>query len=310
MTPVFVSICIPCYKNAEKVKRLLESIRAQTYTSYEIILTDDSPDDTVRNMIQSSFTDLEITYQQNDSALGSPENWNRAIGLASGEWIKIMHHDDYFAHPDSLQRFVDHTRSGAQFIFSDYTFLYLESGKQVPEQFPKKQQNDLMREPMLLNAKNIIGNPSVTMVHNSFRHICYDKRFVWKVDIEYYINLIRNGARLQHIAENLIIVGMSETQITSSVKLNPDYELPEALLLLQRYGFGSLNNIVVYDSYWRMFRQMHIFDIETVQQYAPGNWGKTIEQLLRNLKKSNAKWLQKGIYSKAKMLQSFISRPK
>lgn len=38
-----VSICIPAYGNPEGIRRLLDSIAGQTYTDFEIIITDDSP---------------------------------------------------------------------------------------------------------------------------------------------------------------------------------------------------------------------------------------------------------------------------
>jgi glycosyltransferase involved in cell wall biosynthesis len=44
-----VSICIPAYKNTRFLKRLLESLLQQTYTHFEVILSDDSPDDTVKD---------------------------------------------------------------------------------------------------------------------------------------------------------------------------------------------------------------------------------------------------------------------
>ena len=44
-----ISICIPAYKNTSFLKRLLESLLQQTYTHFEVILSDDSPDDTVKD---------------------------------------------------------------------------------------------------------------------------------------------------------------------------------------------------------------------------------------------------------------------
>ena len=41
---VKVSICVPAYKNPVGVERLLESIKVQSFTDYEVVVTDDSPD--------------------------------------------------------------------------------------------------------------------------------------------------------------------------------------------------------------------------------------------------------------------------
>ena len=47
----FISICIPAYKNTTYVGRLLDSISEQTFTDYEVVVTDDSPDDSVKNFL-------------------------------------------------------------------------------------------------------------------------------------------------------------------------------------------------------------------------------------------------------------------
>ena len=49
-----VSICIPAYNNAAEVKRLLESIRMQTFRDLELILTDDSTNEEIPELIKSS----------------------------------------------------------------------------------------------------------------------------------------------------------------------------------------------------------------------------------------------------------------
>jgi len=105
MAPL-ISICIPAYKRVAYLQRLLESIAAQTFSGFEIILTDDSPDDSVANLIKN-YSSLNIKYFKNEAALGTPANWNCGIAKASGEWIKLMHDDDWFASPHSLQQFAD-----------------------------------------------------------------------------------------------------------------------------------------------------------------------------------------------------------
>ena len=49
----FFSICIPAYKNTDYLKRLLDSISIQTFRDFEVIITDDSPDETVSTFINN-----------------------------------------------------------------------------------------------------------------------------------------------------------------------------------------------------------------------------------------------------------------
>ena len=49
MTPL-ISICIPAYKRAAFIKRLLDSIAIQSFQDYEVVITDDSPGDDVEQV--------------------------------------------------------------------------------------------------------------------------------------------------------------------------------------------------------------------------------------------------------------------
>jgi glycosyltransferase involved in cell wall biosynthesis len=115
---VAISICIPAYRNTAFLKRLLDSIACQTFTDYEIIITDDSPDDSVSQLIQNLTGIQPIRYYKNKTALGTPENWNEAIRHANGAWIKLMHNDDWFHSPDALTIFTTRHKKIRHVLFS------------------------------------------------------------------------------------------------------------------------------------------------------------------------------------------------
>ena len=88
---VHLSICIPAYKNTTHLERLLESVKQQSFCDFEVVITDDSPDDTVQQLVSTFANSLPIRYFRNQQQLGTPENWNESIRHANGKWIKIMH---------------------------------------------------------------------------------------------------------------------------------------------------------------------------------------------------------------------------
>ncbi len=63
-------------------------ILIQTYTDFEIVITDDSPDDSVADLVEKYQSRKDIRYYKNEKPLGTPENWNEAIRKANGKWIK------------------------------------------------------------------------------------------------------------------------------------------------------------------------------------------------------------------------------
>ncbi|MDQ3100985.1 MAG: glycosyltransferase, partial [Bacteroidota bacterium] len=92
-----VSICIPTYRQTAHLRKTLASIAEQTFKDVEVIITDDSPDDAVEQLVAEFAAALpRLQYARNSAPLGPPANWDHAISMARGEYIKIMHHDDRF----------------------------------------------------------------------------------------------------------------------------------------------------------------------------------------------------------------------
>ena len=63
-----VSICIPCYNNADEVARLLQSIYSQEYTDFEVNLSDDSTDDETQELVRQRYP--QVHYQHNQKPYG------------------------------------------------------------------------------------------------------------------------------------------------------------------------------------------------------------------------------------------------
>ena len=75
---VKVSICVPAYKNPVGVERLLESIKVQSFTDYEVVVTDDSPDGSVEEVVRRAEVP-EMVYVRNAVRKGATGNWNEAV---------------------------------------------------------------------------------------------------------------------------------------------------------------------------------------------------------------------------------------
>src|SRR5664279_4050459 len=122
---LFISICIPAYQRTEFLKRLLDSISAQVYPHFEVVITDDSPGNEVQELVEKHPIRPKVRYFKNNMKLGTPENWNESMRRAKSDWIKIMHDDDWFSEPGSLGDFADHVRKGkSAFYFSAYSNVY------------------------------------------------------------------------------------------------------------------------------------------------------------------------------------------
>lgn len=88
-----VSICVPTYRRAAFLGGTLSSALAQTVMDFEIVVVDDcSPDDTAG--VVREFKDPRIRYVLNEKNLGVPENLNRAMSLARGEFLVLLEDHD------------------------------------------------------------------------------------------------------------------------------------------------------------------------------------------------------------------------
>ena len=100
-----VTVCLPTYNKARYLPAAIESVLAQEFRNYELlILNDASPDQTEE--IVKEFKDFRIKYLRNPQNLGLVENWNRCLKLAQGEYAIVFHDDDVML-PGLLRREVE-----------------------------------------------------------------------------------------------------------------------------------------------------------------------------------------------------------
>jgi glycosyltransferase involved in cell wall biosynthesis len=100
-----VSFVIPCYKLAHLLPQCIDSILAQTYGDFEIlIMNDKSPDDTAR--VAGMYQDKRVRYIENETNLGHLRNYNKGIELSRGSYVWLISADDYLRVPYVLERYV------------------------------------------------------------------------------------------------------------------------------------------------------------------------------------------------------------
>jgi glycosyltransferase involved in cell wall biosynthesis len=260
----------------------------------------------VYNLCEQYKEQLIISYFKNPIALGSPKNWNEAIRHANGEWIKLMHDDDWFSSSESLRKFVDSIKANHKFIFSGYTRVYENKAKPTEKiVLSPSKSKAVENEPTLLFANNFIGPPSVTLLHHSI-NLKYDETLQWRVDIDFYIRVLQRERKFMYIDQPLINVGMSASQITHSSINDPRVELPEGWIILQKHGLKPLKDVRIYDAWWRMFRNMNIKTQNELMAYVNKEWPPVILGMLADLRKTPPGFLGWGVTSKLCMGFSYL----
>jgi glycosyltransferase involved in cell wall biosynthesis len=101
-----VSVIVPNYNHARYLRDRVESILAQTYRDYELILLDDYSTDGSREVLSSYAGIKGVQIEFNESNSGTPfKQWNKGVRRAKGKYIWIAESDDY-ADPRLLERLV------------------------------------------------------------------------------------------------------------------------------------------------------------------------------------------------------------
>jgi glycosyltransferase involved in cell wall biosynthesis len=255
-----ISICIPTYKQPERLAKLLQSIEKQTVAPFEVIVSDDSDDDSVK-LLCDNFA-LPIKYFHNDLPLGSPENWNNAISKAEGEWIKLMHHDDYFTHSKALEMLLQVAigNSDIDYIFSGTTIEYDDNRRTEVYSVSKQLIDHLDEIPAYLFHKNLIGAPSTGFFKKSVT-LTYDRALMWLVDIEYYARLLKQF-KVAYLSDPLVTTVISDVQLTTQLKNNRNVEVREFMHCYCKL-INSMNTLNKKIMRSRLLHVFYDFDIKS-----------------------------------------------
>ena len=123
MSPL-VSILVPNFNHARFLKQRMDSILAQTFRDYELIVLDDASKDNSRDVLSdySKRAPMQLVFNENNS--GSPFiQWRRGANLAKGKYLWIAESDD-FADPRLLEVLVaeieKHPKAGIAYCQSHF----------------------------------------------------------------------------------------------------------------------------------------------------------------------------------------------
>ncbi len=124
----FFSIIIPTYNRAHIIRRPIESIIAQTFIDWELIIVDDGSTDETRSIVDS-YSDSRIKYIWQENQERSSAR-NHGIKLAKGEWICFQDSDDEYL-PEHLQVLNEGIQTHPEYkVFRTGLFIF-DDGKYI-----------------------------------------------------------------------------------------------------------------------------------------------------------------------------------
>lgn len=192
---VRVSVIIPVYGTAPFVPAALDSVLAQTYTRYEIVVVNDGSPDTplLEELLRPYRGRIVYLSQQNR---GSSAARNAGISAARGEYVAILDSDDYW-HPEYLeaQMGVLETDHGIDVVYPD-AFRFAPDGtmtKQFSKQHPVGGEITFGR--VLARECEVYGG-AAGRKESFVRAGLYDESLATGEDFDLWLRILRGGGRI------------------------------------------------------------------------------------------------------------------
>jgi glycosyltransferase involved in cell wall biosynthesis len=152
-----ISVIIPTYNRGWIIKEAIDSVLAQDYVNFELIVVDDgSTDDThdILNSYQKSF----LVLRQNNKGVSSARN--RGLAAASGHFIAFLDSDDIWL-PQKLSQQVDFFQSNPDALICQTEEIWIRNNVRVNPRKRHKKPSGMIFEPSLSLC---LVSPSAVMI--------------------------------------------------------------------------------------------------------------------------------------------------
>ena len=188
-----ISVVIPLYNKAQSIRKTLDSVLAQTYTDYEVIVVDDgSTDDSFAVAKQVIGERLEVrgkVIRQANAGVSAARN--AGIMAASGEYIAFLDGDDLW-HPEYLatlhQLIVDYP-DAAVYGIGCTTMC----GDEIPNVIPSTSTRGVLENPWVNYPSCLTGSSTTARREKLIELGLFDMRMTHGEDIDMWWRLLLSG---------------------------------------------------------------------------------------------------------------------
>ena len=226
-----ISIAIPAYESkgrAEEFARFqFESFVKQTYQDFEVVISDHSQDNIIKNVCEEYRDRLNIRHIFNDERRGiSSFNINNTIKYCRGEIIKFLWFDDFLWNEYSLQYTYEAFDFDTNWLVSACEHTK-DDGKTFYRTFYPRYNEEIYL------GNNTISSPSVLSIRNGKDRIYFDNRLIWLMDVDYYKKLYDKYG-LPKILNKITVVNRDhKNQLTHT--MNTSVKERELYLMKEKY---------------------------------------------------------------------------
>lgn len=155
-----VSVIIPTYNRHAMLKEAVESVLAQDYQHFELIVVDDGSTDLTPEILKSYRAAVTVIHQNNQ---GVSSARNTGIKAASGDLVAFLDSDDLWL-PQKLSSQVDFFKSNPEALICQTQEIWIRNGVRVNPKKQHQKASGMIFEPSL---KLCLVSPSAVMMRAS-----------------------------------------------------------------------------------------------------------------------------------------------
>ena len=247
----FISVITPVRNGAETIQRTIDSIRKQSYKSFEYIIVDGLSNDNTEQIIMQNESFVDIYIKEEDE--GIYDAMNKGIELANGEYISIINSDDYLS-PDAFKKIHDLSLLNKKNIvfYSDMIILNKYTKKRIISKGNISKKS-------IYDSSLKINHPTVFVPRSIYKKYgLFDKQFKCSADRELIMRLLFKKVKFQKL--NSVLASFSLGGTTSKYSLQfVKQESYSEYKLLRQYTDKKTALILSIFTFLRLFRNLVLF---------------------------------------------------
>lgn len=223
MTQPQITVALPVYNGEQYIAIAIKSVLTQTFSDFELLILDNCSTDHTLEIIRT-FSDPRIRLIVNPENLGMIGNWNLAVSLATGKYIKILSHDDLLAPSclaEQIDGFLKYPSQNIGIVTCKKRIIN-ESGAVVMPGFGLFGLTRIINgrraiKKSIRAGRNIIGEPSVVLLDTKLLRSSGDfEQPQFTPDIKMWFKILKQS-NLLFVNKSLASYRISSTSTSTSV---------------------------------------------------------------------------------------------
>lgn len=200
-----ISIIMAAYNAEKTIVKAIESVLAQTYANFELIIVDDCSTDKTAQLAEAfAAKDNRVRLVKNKENSGVSKTRLNGLNLSEGEWIAILDSDDAWAMEKLEKQTTLQERTGADLLFTGSAFMDFEG---EPINWYLHAPSEVSYRQLL--KQNVLSNSSALV-----RRELYARHYVVEdgmhEDFAIWLGILKEGRKAYGVDEPLLIYRVSK----------------------------------------------------------------------------------------------------